>query len=259
MQQAKSPDWSPYLGGVAATATPTLTPTLELTVTATETPTSIPTDTPTSAVITPTDTSTLVPTDTPVPAPTDTATLTPTDTPTLAPTDIPTPLPTETPVPTPTLNSASACQLYPIALSAAAITTASPGQPLTDLSVGTAPGNFGWLAWNGANGVPALVASLTPPGNSASYTNPNDTADHSLSPGDWVAGLPGAKNSKQVRQALDALKSQVITVPVWDQVQGQGNNAQYRVSGFAQAQLTGYDLGGQNRLSVTFQGTVSCE
>lgn len=214
MRDAMQPDWSPYLGGVAATVTPTLTPTLELTATATLTPTETPTDTP--AVITPTDTATLVPTDTPVPAPTDTATLTPTDTPTSAPTDTPTPLPTETPVPTPTLNSATACQLYPITLSAATLATAGPGQPLTDLSGGTAPGNFGWLSWNGDNGVPALVASLTPPGNSASYTNPNDTADHSLSVGDWVTGLPGAKNSKQVRQTLDALKSQVITVPVWD-------------------------------------------
>lgn len=117
MIDAHSPDWSPWLGGVVATATPTLTPTVELTVTATFTPTETPT-------LTPTDTATLVPTDTPVPAPTDTATLTPTDTP--APTDTPTPLPTETPVPTPTLNSTNACQLYPLALSAATLATAGP-------------------------------------------------------------------------------------------------------------------------------------
>lgn len=91
MRGAMQPDWSPWLGGVVATATPTLTPTVELTVTATLTPT--------PTVITPTETATLVPTDTPAPAPTATPTLVPTDTP--APTDTPTPLPTETPVSTP--------------------------------------------------------------------------------------------------------------------------------------------------------------
>lgn len=230
MRNASQPDWSPWLGGVPATPTPTLTPTVELTATAT---------------LTPTETPTPVPTDTPTPAPTDT----------------PTPLPTDAPTATPTATPAAetACQFYPIALSAETIAAASPGQPLANLPNGTGPGNFGWLSWNGDNSVPALVTALTPPGASAAYTNPNDANDHSLSVGDWVKGLPGVKNSQQVRQALDSLKAQLITVPVWDQVQGEGNNTQYRVSGYAQVQLTGYDLSGQNRLSLNFLGPADCE
>ncbi len=217
MSQALSPDWSPWLGGVPATPTPTLTPTVELTAT---------------------------------------ATLTPTETPTPVPADTPTPAPTDTPTATPAAETA--CQFYPIALSVETI-AANPGQTLANLPNGTSPGNFGWLSWNGDNSVSALVTALTPPGASAAYTNPNDANDHNLSIGDWVKGLPGVKNSQQVRQALDSLKAQLITVPVWDQVQGQGNNTQYRVSGYAQVQLTGYDLSGQNRLSVVFQGSVICK
>jgi hypothetical protein len=228
-QFAMRPDWSPWLGGIPATPTPTLTPTVELTATAT-----------------------LAPTETPTPVPA--------DTPTPAPPETPTPLPTDTPTATPTATPAAetACQFYPIALSVETI-AANPGQTLANLPNGTSPGNFGWLSWNGDNSVSALVTALTPPGASAAYTNPNDANDHNLSIGDWVKGLPGVKNSQQVRQALDSLKAQLITVPVWDQVQGQGNNTQYRVSGYAQVQLTGYDLSGQNRLSVVFQGSVICE
>ena len=133
------------------------------------------------------------------------------------------------------------------------------GQSLPDVYNGTGQGNFGWLSWTGANGEPVLVQSLTPPGNSQTYVNPNDPADHVLSINDWVYGRPGVSNSKGVRDALDLLKTLIITVPVWDTATGQGNNTQYHVVGCARIQITSYRLPGQNRISGTYRGITGCQ
>ncbi|MBN1890583.1 MAG: hypothetical protein JW850_21495, partial [Thermoflexales bacterium] len=224
--------------------------------TATDTP--VPptaTDTP----VPPTATDTPVPptaTDTPVP-PTATATDTPMP-PTVTDTPLP-PTPTDTPAPsTPTPTSVPSCELYPIALHVSTVLETVPGQELTDIYNGSGPGNFGWLSWAGDQGVPALVNSLTPPGDSHTYINPYDPTDHVLSAGDWVYGRPGVANAKAVRDALDGLKNTVITVPVWYAASGQGSNAKYLVVGFARIQITGYRLPGTNRISAIFQGYTTC-
>ena len=152
----------------------------------------------------------------------------------------------------------AACQLYPIALNTDTLAGAAPGQELTNILNGSGSGNFGWLTWNGNGGTPTLVNSLTPPGDSYAYVNPYDPADYTLSPGDWVDGRPGASNSKQLRQALDNLMPMMITIPVWDQAQGQGNNVEYQVSGYAQVQISSYHLAGQDRISAIYWGSVSC-
>ncbi len=105
---------------------------------------------------------------------------------------------------------------------------------------------------------PVLVNSLTPPGNSDTYINPNDPNDHRLSTNDWVSGRPGVANSMGVRDALDTLKPLIITVPVWDTTTGQGSNTRYHVVGFARIQITDYRLPGQNRISAIYWGTASC-
>ncbi len=56
-------------------------------------------------------------------------------------------------------------------------------------------GNFGLLTWTGSPGEEALVTSLTPPGDSETYVNPDDPADHEVSVGDWIHGKPGVSNS----------------------------------------------------------------
>jgi hypothetical protein len=136
---------------------------------------------------------------------------------------------------------------------------ARPGQEIRDIFNGSGPGNFGWLTWTGNQGVPALVRSLTPPGDSYTYINPNDPNDHIVSPGDLVSGRPGVADSKEVRKALDTLKPLVITVPVWDAI-GTGNSlsVRYQVVGFAQVQITSYYLPRQNRISVIFWGFADC-
>jgi hypothetical protein len=129
---------------------------------------------------------------------------------------------------------------------------------LPDVINGMQAGNFGWLSWAGDVGVPSLERSLTPPGDSRAYTNPDDPSDRSLSVGDWVRGRPGVANSARIRAALDRLKSLDITVPVWDRATGSGRNASYHVVGFARVRLLDYRLPKENRLTARFLGLPTC-
>jgi hypothetical protein len=155
--------------------------------------------------------------------------------------------------------SAQTCELYPIALSEQTLSNASPGTVLIDVQNGTQPGNFGWLSWSGSPSEPTLVKSLTPSGNSSTYVNPDYSSDHQINIGDWVQSKPGVSNSKKVRDALEALESIDITVPVWNQTRGQGANAAYRVSAFARVRIISYQLPSQNRITARFLGFTSCD
>src|SRR5262249_14898215 len=123
---------------------------------------------------------------------------------------------------------------------------------------GTQPGNFGWLSWGGSPSEPTLVTSLTPPGDSSTYVNPDNPADHQVNIGDWVSSKPGVSNSKNVRNALDALENVDIIVPVWNQSRGQGANAAYRIVAFARVRLISYQLPSKNRITARFLGYASC-
>jgi hypothetical protein len=174
------------------------------------------------------------------------------------PTATPVP-PTATPVPpTPTPMPSPDCNLYPIALHIDTVRDALPGEEIRDILNGTGRGNFGWLTWTGNQGEPVLVRSLTPPGDSYTYINPNNPNDHVVSLGDQVYGRPGVADSKKVRTALDALKPLVITVPVWGAVEAGGLSVRYQVVGFARVQIIDYALPRQNRISVIFWGFASC-
>ncbi|SPE60716.1 exported hypothetical protein [Verrucomicrobia bacterium] len=146
------------------------------------------------------------------------------------------------------------CLLYPIALSAQTVAVATPGTVLPNIWNGDQPGNFGWLTWTGDPGEPTLVDSLTAPGDSSTYVNPEDPSDHQLIAGKWVTGRPGVANGKHVRAALNTLLGTQIIVPVWDQVRGEGANAAYHISGFALVQLISYDLPSENRITALYLG-----
>jgi len=153
---------------------------------------------------------------------------------------------------------AQTCELYPIALPATAISNAIAGTTVLDVFNGSAPGNFGWLAWGGSPSEPALATSLIAPGNSSAYINPTDPTDHQLSAGDWVSSKPGVSNSKKVRDALDALMHRDVTLPVWSATRGAGEKAEYFITGFARVRLLSYQLPGQNRISARFLGWATC-
>jgi PKD repeat protein len=150
------------------------------------------------------------------------------------------------------------CELYPIALHVDTLAGVEIGQVMTDVYNGGGSGNFGWLSWTGDSSVPALVHSLTPPGDSATYINPYNSGDRALSLGDWVYGKPGVSNASSVRNALDILKNYVVTMPVWDTASGSGSDLKYHVAGFARVQITDYHLPGQNRISAIFWGSTTC-
>lgn len=152
--------------------------------------------------------------------------------------------------------------LYPIALQQTALDGIQVGQSLGDIFFGGGPGNFGWLSWTGESSSTTLATSLTPPGDSDTYVNPNDPSDHEVSLGDWIDGRPGLQNSQAVRDALDLLVGSPILIPVWDTATGSGNNALYHVTGFALVQITGYELTSNvNRISAVYLGTgaASCD
>ena len=152
------------------------------------------------------------------------------------------------------LNQLDDCPLYPIALSIDSLVGVNSGDVLADIYNGTRPGNFGWLSWAGSPNEPTLVNSLTPPGNSDTFVNPNDTADHLVSIGDWVSGKPGVTNSAAVRQALTTLKTVDIVVPVWAATTASGHNTLYQVADFARVRITDFQLPQQNRISAIFLG-----
>lgn len=149
--------------------------------------------------------------------------------------------------------------VYPIALSLRNVTGVPVGTILPDIYNGVQPGNFGWLTWRGSPSEPTLVTSLTPPGNSDTYINPFDRADHVISIGDWVQGKPGVSNSDQVRKALDVLEHIDIVVPVWDRAKGRGNNSLYRVAAFARVRIINYHLPQENRITARFLGLLDCK
>jgi hypothetical protein len=150
------------------------------------------------------------------------------------------------------------CAVYPIALSAQTLAGVTNGTVLPDIFNGVQPGNFGWLSWTGAPDEPTLVASLTVPGNSSTYVNPLNSADHNLVTGNWVYGSPGVANSDAVRNALDTLEDYEIVVPVWDQTSGTGSGTMYHISGFATIRILGYRLPHLNRISAVFLGYTDC-
>ena len=73
-----------------------------------------------------------------------------------------------------------------------------------------------------------------------------------------MQGTPGVSNSHYVREALDDLEQIDITVPVWDQAVGTGNNSLYRVTAFARVRLISYQLPRINRITARFLGFADC-
>src|SRR5574340_1838509 len=96
---------------------------------------------------------------------------------------------------------AANCVLYPLAFSTQAFAKAQVGSNV-EINAVDQPGSFNWLTWTGNPNANLLAASLTPPGNSGTYVNPDNPQDNIVSTGDWVKGVPGVVNSRAVGEAL---------------------------------------------------------
>jgi hypothetical protein len=153
---------------------------------------------------------------------------------------------------------AQTCPSFPIALSAQMLSSVPTNTLITDILNGDQLENFGWLSWTGELSEPTLVGSLTAPGDSTNYVNPDDATDHEVNAGNWVVGLAGVSNRSSLRDALDALLGVDIIVPVFDQARDTGGTLAYHVVGFAHVQLMDYRLPSENRISVLFLGFTDC-
>jgi hypothetical protein len=102
-----------------------------------------------------------------------------------------------------------------------------------------APGGFGWLSWDGSNSSGALATSLCTPNNpgftlDSPYDDPHGGGET------WFPIDPGKTNSSSVRGCLDKwiANGATILVPIYDLVEGSGNNARYHVTGVAAFVIT---------------------
>jgi RHS repeat-associated protein len=150
------------------------------------------------------------------------------------------------------------CSLYPIAVSGSVLASPSSGQNFQVIPVGTGPGNYSWLSWQGSNNANTLADAFVPPGTSNNYRSPLNASDTQLNVGDWVEGAPGVKNSKTIRSNLDALLDHNIIVPVWGSVDGQGARFNYETLRFAVIRLNDYALNGKGYISFTFERYTRC-
>jgi hypothetical protein len=124
-----------------------------------------------------------------------------------------------------------------------------------DIFAGGGSGNFGWVGWQGSPSGSILCTSLTPPGDSQTYVNPDNPADHVIDVGDWLPGTTGVINNQCVNNNLDYFISTAtpITIIIWDQVRNpQGSNLDYRVAGFAEFILVSQRLPSENRITGRF-------
>ncbi len=148
----------------------------------------------------------------------------------------------------------TACDLYPIALSSQTLANMQIGDVIPDILNGMQPGNFGWLTWAGSPSEKTLATSLTPPGDSITYINPDNPQNTRISIGDWIRGVPGVPNGRQVREALEGLKTIEIAVPVWDVVRNEGNTSAYHVISYARVRILDHHIPNENRITALFLG-----
>jgi hypothetical protein len=93
---------------------------------------------------------------------------------------------------------AQTCPSYPIALPAQLLLNVPTNSVITDIFNGDQLNNFGWLTWTGDASDSTLLTSLTAPGDSTNYVNPDNPADQEINVGDWVSG----RSSSSVRTSL---------------------------------------------------------
>lgn len=119
-----------------------------------------------------------------------------------------------------------------------------PGQTYELTAGKDAPGNFGWLSWDGSNSAGTLADSICTPDNPA--------LDFPV----WIPGDPGSTNSSSVRSCLDGWidSGATVLIPMWDSSTGNGNNTQFHVIGLAAFILTAHSQPAVSSIQGQFVG-----
>lgn len=125
-------------------------------------------------------------------------------------------------------------------------------QKESDLSPDPRAGNFGWLFWRGQTSSASVLAD--------NMNNAENGVSGIWSVGELIPGNTGLSPSDAVQQALrdriDGIKPQSVVVAVYDEFSGTGNNARYRIIGFARFKITCFRFG--SSASQTY-GTCSTQ
>lgn len=101
----------------------------------------------------------------------------------------------------------------------------------------TEPGSFGWLDWDGGSaGNGELAANISAPAQSDFWHI-----------GEWVPAGPSVKNSPAIHRAIRKWLGSPVTIPLYSDVSGDGNNATYQICGFAEFIITGYKFRGGDK------------
>lgn len=100
-----------------------------------------------------------------------------------------------------------------------------------DLGCGYAPGNWGVLDFDGGSNPTGEVADWIQNGYSGSI---------SVSPPIYVSGDPGAPNPGALDSAMNSILDKEIVIPVFDQITGNGNGSQFRITGFVGVKVCGW-------------------
>jgi hypothetical protein len=96
-----------------------------------------------------------------------------------------------------------------------------------------APGQFSWLTWYGPNQAGELAYNICNPSNP-----PYDLTGGGV----WIEGDTGKTNANDVRECLAKWIGRTVLLPLWSEsVDGNGNSATFKITGFAFFQLLGFD------------------
>ena len=150
------------------------------------------------------------------------------------------------------------CPLLPIALPKSRVGAATPGQSFTNLAGGGGANQFGWATWTGSTALATLATSLVAPGDSQTYVNPDNAADHRFDVTDWVPAIAGSVDTPAVRDSLTALLQREVVVPEWRETRTRAGGTDFWITRFIRVQLTGFDLNGAGTLSFTYHGPADC-
>ncbi len=118
-------------------------------------------------------------------------------------------------------------------------------------------GGFGWLDWTDSCGNTGCLVGMLDPNNL--ITNYNDPITHCpvVATGCWVPGNTGVSNGDSVRNAmaqwLNGYLGKPMTIIIWDETTGQGGGTYYRIIGFAEFMLEGFQLQETNSIWGRFE------
>src|SRR5439155_14609418 len=118
-----------------------------------------------------------------------------------------------------------------------------------DAGWSTAPGNFGWISWNG-----------DPNANILDYNMMHLDSSGRWNVGDSVSASTGVMSSSSMRDDVDYYINNHIPVviPIFDTLTGTGSGASYHVVAFAQFLMASKEATGNPRsITGTFQQWVN--